>query len=196
MSDRTLPDEFEDINEAVSEEWVSETTPYERVRHVIAHTYEPVSVDAIADDARTSPKTARKHLNALANEGFVVTATGEHGGTTYRRSPESLVVEQAADILEQVSTDELTTRIAEMRDQLSSYQSEYSVDSPEELAVEQTNQALSESASAQRDIDAETIQEWQTLRRNLAFANAALSIANAQRFVDGDRHLTDGSVPA
>jgi len=196
MSDRTLPDEFEDINEVVSEEWVSETTPYERVRHVIAHTYESVSVDAIADDARTSPKTARKHLNALANEGFVVTATGEHGGTTYRRSPESLVVEQAADILEQVSTDELTTRIAEMRDQLSSYQSEYSVDSPEELAVEQTNQALSESASAQRDIDAETIQEWQTLRRNLAFANAALSIANAQRFVDGDRHLTDGSVPA
>ena len=196
MSDRTLPDEFEDINEAVSEEWVSETTPYERVRHVIAHTYESVSVDAIADDARTSPKTARKHLNALANEGFVVTATGEHGGTTYRRSPESLVVEQAADILEQVSTDELTTRIAEMRDQLSSYQSEYSVDSPEELAVEQTNQALSESASAQRDIDAETIQEWQTLRRNLAFANAALSIANAQRFVDGDRQLTDGSVPA
>jgi len=70
--------------------------------------------------------------------GFVVTATGEHGGTTYRRSPESLVVEQAADILEQVSTDELTTRITEMRDQLSSYQSEYSVDSPEELAVEQT----------------------------------------------------------
>jgi len=196
MSDRTLPDEFEDINEAVSEEWVSETTPYERVRHVIAHTYESVSVDAIADDARTSPKTARKHLNALANEGFVVTATGEHGGTTYRRSPESLVVEQAADILEQVSTDELTTRITEMRDQLSSYQSEYSVDSPEELAVEQTNQALSESASAQRDIDADTIQEWQTLRRNLAFANAALSIANAQRFVDGDRHLTDGSVPA
>jgi len=196
MSDRTLPDEFEDINEAVSEEWVSETTPYERVRHVIAHTYESVSVDAIADDARTSPKTARKHLNALANEGFVVTATGKHGGTTYRRSPESLVVEQAADILEQVSTDELTTRIAEMRDQLSSYQSEYGVDSPEELAVEQTNQALSESASAQRDIDAETIQEWQTLRRNLAFANAALSIANAQRFVDGDRHLTDGSVPA
>ncbi|MFA9418136.1 hypothetical protein [Natrinema sp. HArc-T2] len=47
----------------------------------------------------------------------------------------------------------------------------------------------------QRDIDAETIQEWQTLRRNLAFANAALSIANAQRFVDGDRHLTDDNVP-
>jgi len=50
MSDRTSPDEFEDINEAVSEEWVSETTPYERVRHVLAHTYESLSVDAVADD--------------------------------------------------------------------------------------------------------------------------------------------------
>jgi len=153
---------------------VSETTPYERVRHVIAHTYESVSVDAIADDARTSPKTARKHLNALANEGSsslrLVNMVERH--IVARQNHSSL--KQAADILEQVSTDELTTRITEMRDQLSSYQSEYSVDSPEELAVEQTNQALSESASAQRDIDAETIQEWQTLRRNLAFANAAL----------------------
>jgi len=33
-------------------------------------------------------------------------------------------------------------------------------------------------------MDPETIQEWQTLRRNLAFANAALSVANAKRFVD------------
>jgi len=57
-------------------------------------------------------------LNALADEGFVVTATGEYGGTIYRRSLESLVVDQAADILEQASTDELIMRIAEMCNQL------------------------------------------------------------------------------
>jgi DNA-binding IscR family transcriptional regulator len=143
-----------------------------------------VRMDVVADDALTSPKTARKHLNTLANEGFVVTATGEHGGTSYRRSPESLVVEQAADILEHVSTDELVTRIGEMRDHLDEYRSEHSVDSPEELAVEQTNQTLRDVASDQPAIDSETIREWQMLRRNLAFANAALSISNALRFVD------------
>jgi len=43
--------------------------------------------------------------------------TGEQGGTLYRRSPESLVVRQANDdILEHVSTDELVTRIQEMRE--------------------------------------------------------------------------------
>jgi DNA-binding IscR family transcriptional regulator len=193
MSDRG-PDEFADINKSAQDEWKAETTPYERVRHVIAHTYTPVSADAVAEDALTSPKTARKHLNALADEGFVVTSPGEHGGTTYRRSPESLVVEQAADILEHVSTDELVTRIGEMRDQLTEYRAEFGVDSPEELAVEQTNQTLGETPSEQQDIDSETIQEWQTLRRNLAFANAALSIANAERFVDSDRRPTDGSI--
>ncbi|RDZ35772.1 transcriptional regulator, partial [Haloferax sp. Atlit-47N] len=177
MSNRIPPDEFEDINEAVGEEWESKTTPYERIRRVIAHTYTPASADTVAEDARTSPKTARRHLNTLAEEGFVITATGNHGGTVYRRSPESLVVEQAADILEHVSTDELVTRVAEMRDQLNDYRAEYGVDSPEELTIEQANQTLSEPTSEQSEINAETIRDWQTTRRNLAFANAALSIA-------------------
>jgi len=187
-----LPEDFENINEAVKAEWKSETTPYERVRHVIAHTYTPTAAGDVAADAQTSPKTARKHLNTLAEEGFVTTTTGENGGTAYRRSPESLVVEQAADILEHVSTDELVTRIEEMRAQLSEYRSTYGVDSPEELTVDATNRALSNTDN-ERDIDAETRREWQTLRRNLAFANAALSIANAERFVDGDEGLKRSS---
>jgi DNA-binding IscR family transcriptional regulator len=196
MTDQPQPDEFEDINEAVGEEWESETTPYERIRRVIAHRYMPVSADVVAEDAQTSPKTARKHLKILAEEGFVITATGEYGGTVYRRSSESLVVEQAADILKHVSTDELVTRIGEMRDQLNDYQQEYGVDSPEKLTIEQANQALAEPDSDQSELGAKTIREWQTTRRNLAFANAALSIANAERFVDGDLSSTDENVLA
>ncbi|MFD1601079.1 DUF7342 family protein [Halobellus rarus] len=196
MDDRDPPVEFADINEAVGDDWEAETTPYERIRHVIAHTYSPVSADTVAEDARTAAKTARKHLNTLAEEGFVETETGEHGGTLYRRSPESLVVEQAADILEHVSTDELVSQIQEMREQLAEYQSKFGVESPEELAVDQTNQALAASDSTPDEPDMETIREWKTLRRSLAFANAALSIGNAEQFVDGDRRSTDDSVPA
>ena len=162
---------------------------------MIAHTYSPVSAATAADEARTTPKTARKHLSALADEGFVVTDTGEHGGTTYRRSPESLVVEQAADILEHVSIEDLRARITEMREQLQDYRTEYGVASPDELTIEQTNQTLSERDSARSRIDAETLRDWQTTRRNLAFANAALSIATAERFVDGDAGPTDDSIP-
>ncbi|MEZ3163882.1 transcriptional regulator [Halorubrum sp. RMP-47] len=196
MSDRHPPATFTDINEAVGTDWESNTTPYERIRHVISHTYSPLSADTVADNARTAPKTARKHLNALADEGFVETTPGEHGSTQYRRSPESLVVEQASDILEHVSTDELVARIQDMREQLTDYQAEFGVESPEELAVSQTNQALAESGDPQAEIDPERVREWKTLRRNLAFANAALSIDTAEQFVDDDRRSTDENVPA
>ncbi|MDB9252947.1 DUF7342 family protein [Halorubrum ezzemoulense] len=196
MSDRHPPATFTDINEAVGTDWESNTTPYERIRHVISHTYSPLSADSVADNARTAPKTARKHLNTLADEGFVETTPGEHGSTRYRRSPESLVMEQASDILEHVSTDELVTQIQDMREQLTEYQTEFGVESPEELAVDQTNQALAESGVPQEEIDPERIREWKTLRRNLAFANAALSISTAEQFVDDDRRSTDENVPA
>ena len=194
MSEQESPDEFGDINELVGEEWESETTPYERIRHVIAHTYTPVSAESVADEARTAPKTARKHLNTLAKEGFVETSTGKYGGTLYRRSPESLVVEQAVDILAHVSINELTTRIQELREQLTAYQSTFGVSSPEELAVERTNQALADSGAQEREIDPETFREWKTLRRNLAFANAALSIGTAEQFIDRESRVTDDSV--
>lgn len=196
MTDSTDPDEFDDVNEAVGAEWEAETTPYERVREIISRAYTPVSADAVADTARTSPKTARKHLNALDDEGFVTTGTGENGGTTYRRSSESLVVEQAADILEHVSTDELIARVSEMRERISDFQAEYGVESPEELLVERTNRTLSEAAPTHDDLDSETIREWQTTRRNLAFANAALSIANAERFVGDESQSPNGSALA
>jgi len=192
MTDSTKPDEFADVDEAVGEEWEAETTPYERVREVISHVYTPTSANDVAEEARTSPKTARKHLNALADEGFATTAMGENGATLFRRSPESLVVEQAADILDRVSVDQLTERVEEMREEITAYQAEYGVESPEELAVDRTNQALSGDASP-NEVDEETLREWQTTRRNLAFANAALSVANAERFVDGDAHSRSGS---
>jgi len=192
MSNSTGPDVFDDVNEAVGAEWEAETTPYERIREVIGRAYTPLSADTVADTARTSPKTARKHLDALADEGFVATDTGKHGATTYRRSPESLVVEQAADIRARFSEDELLARVAEMRERISDFQAEYGVESPSALLVERTNQTLSEAATTREDIDPETIREWQTTRRNLAFANAALSIATAERFV-GDESDPDGN---
>ncbi|MDZ7745755.1 MAG: Rrf2 family transcriptional regulator [Halobacteriales archaeon] len=196
MTDSDPPDEFDDINEAVGARWESETTPYERIRQVVSRAYSPISANAIAETARTSPKTARKHLNTLADDGFVSTGTGENGGTTYRRSSESLVVEQAADILEHVSMDELVTRVSEMRERISDFQAEYGVESPEELLVEQTNRTLSEAATTHEELDPETIREWQTIRRNLAFANAALSIANAERFVADESQPSNGGALA
>jgi hypothetical protein len=196
MSDPGTPVEpapFEDINETVRAEWEAETTPYERVRAVISHTYTPVSAGTVADRAGTSSKTARKHLDTLADEGFVTTEPSSTGATLYSRSPESLVVEQAADILSELSTEELAERVSEMRRQIAAFQRQYGVDSPEELTIDRTNSLLDGSEHTDEDIDSETLREWKTTRRNLAFANAALSIANARQFVGTESRTDTGT---
>lgn len=192
MDDQPGPDAFEDIDEAVGAEWEAETTPAERVKTVLSDQYEPLSADDVADDARVSPKTARKHLESLAANGYARTEAGPNGGTLYARSPESLVVEQAADILDERSTAELTERIEEMREKVSRFQREYGVDSPEELTVVRANQTLSDEDETGTRISPEERREWQTTRRNLAFATAALSIANAEQFVGDVESESDG----
>ena len=194
MTDPGEPEAFDDVNQTVRDEWTGETTSYERIREVISRTYTPTDADTLADEACTSPKTTRKHLNTLADDGFVATETGANGATLYRRSAESLVVEQAGDILSQVSTEDLRERIAEMREQLTDFQREYGVESPEELAIDRTNELLDESGHGNGEPDDETIREWKTTRRNLAFANAALSIANARRFVETGLRTDNESV--
>jgi hypothetical protein len=62
--------------------------------------------------------------------------------------------------------------------------------------VAETNSLLSGVESTAPELDTETIREWQTTRRNLAFANAALSIANAQEFVGGESDNVDTTAPA
>ncbi|QPV63216.1 winged helix-turn-helix transcriptional regulator [Halosimplex litoreum] len=167
-----------DVNEAVEAEWVDETTPFERVYEVVRRTYEAESADELADRARVSPTTARKHLRTLTDAGEVTTT--EDGGTTlYRRSETAIVTEHAQTLLQERSPEAISTGIAEMKATIRGWREEYGVDSPEEFARE----------LAVADADGEhgsVLTEWQTTRRNLALAQAALAIADAQR----DGHLT------
>lgn len=169
------------------EAWVAETTPAERVKEVIRHAYTAVSASEVADEAETTPKTARKHLESLSSDGFVTADGDDQGGKRYRRSPESLVVARANRLLSELSTAELTERVTEMQARIRQYRSTYDVDSPEELAVTLSAETLEGDEAANGAVDASVVTEWQTTRRNLAFAQAALSIDQATDHVEDRR---------
>lgn len=161
-----------DVNETVVDDWVEETTPFERVHEVIRRVYEPTAAATIADRARVSPTTARKHLRTLVNTGEVTTA--QDGQTTrYRRSETAIITEHAQSLLAERTPDEIAARIAEMKTRIREWREEYGVDSPEELARE--------LAVTDADSDhGQLLTEWQTTRRNLALAQAALAIGEAR----------------
>lgn len=159
--------ESDDVNERVETEWVEETTAFERVRAVMKRTYEPRSAPEIAERARTTPTTARTHLNQLSEDGFVETTVAGQA-THYQRSPASLVLEQAHDILDEVDRDTLVDRIAGMREEIDSYRETFDAESPEDAVIDDGA------------IDRETVREWRTTRRNLDLAKAALAISEAE----------------
>jgi len=163
----------EDIVDESVADWVTATTPRERVHSVVERADDPLSADEVADGAETTPKTARKHLEELAQEGFLTrTSQPDRQATLYRRSPTSLVTEEAAHINRAVSQSELTERIAAMERDLQSYRETTGADSPADAVLK--DEAL----------DDELLYEWRSTRRNLRFARAALAISRAEETVD------------
>lgn len=156
---------FEDVNERAKADWKRETSPFDRVRSVMRTAYDPMSAATVAEEALTSEQTARKHLRSLVEHGYVVeTASPDSTGTLYRRAKDSLALEQARRILDDTDTETLSTRILEMREELRAYGDRFGANSPEE------------AVRAHTDIDEETLLEWRTTRRNLAFAEVALAL--------------------
>lgn len=180
-SDRRRPDggsECPDVNEAVEVEWIEETTPFERVHEIARRTYDAEPAADIADRARVSPTTARKHLRTLVNSGELTTS--QDGQTTlYRRSETAIVTEHAQALLDERTPEEIASGIAEMKSTIQEWREEYGVESPEEFA------RTLDVADADRE-HGTILAEWQTTRRNLALAQAALAIGEASR----SGHLT------
>ena len=159
-----------DVNDVVVDDWVAETTPFERVYESIRRVYDPVSATQIADRARVSPTTARKHLRTLVNTGAVTTS--QDGQTTqYRRSETAIVTDHAQSLLSEQTPEEIAAGIADMKRQIQAWREEHGVDSPEEFARELSVEDADSDHGA-------LLTEWQTTRRNLALAQAALAIGD------------------
>lgn len=160
---------WDDINEHARQTWQDETTPFERVYEVIEETREGASAAEIAERALVSEPTARRHCTALVNTGFAETES-EGRTTLYKRDPDRVLMTRIRELRETASREEIVERVREMKRELRAYETEYDAQSPEALA---------------RDLDSEETEgwndltDWQTTRRNLAIANAALAYDEA-----------------
>lgn len=155
-----------DINEAVVEEWIEETTPFERVREVLLSTTESQYAKDLAVRARVSEPTARKHLTILAADGVAETVETGHG-TQYKRSRQTVAIQRISDLHAQLSQEELTDGIRNLRKQIRRYQDEYDATDPDDLAL----QLESDDGGAWT-----AVTEWRAIETDLRIAQAALAL--------------------
>lgn len=162
-----------EVNDAAEREWTAATTAFERVESVLGRTTDWQSASEIADRARVSEPTARKHLTALAETGHA--ATRETGNTTrFRRNPDRRRLERVQRLADDHSRGELERSIREMKARIRAFEDAYEATSPEELV---------DSLEPDDEDGWNDLSRWKTTRRNLAFAKTALSFTET-RLVD------------
>jgi len=171
-----------DVNEAAVEEWVENTTPFERVKEVLDTTTDPEFAKQVAERARVSEPTARKHLSTFAEVGHAEAVPAEQG-IKYKRSAQSVATRRIAAIHREYSKRELTDTIQRLRDEIASIRDEYGVNDPDDLAFELDS----------GDEGWQTVARWRTLEENLGIAKAALSLYDFDPDDEGTAtHAPDG----
>jgi DNA-binding transcriptional ArsR family regulator len=163
------PQDWDDINDHVREEWRADTTPFERVYEIVEQTHEGQSAAEIAERALVSEPTARRHCKALVNTGFAETESD--GRTTlYRRNSDRVLMSRIRELRSEADRDELLDGIRRMKAEIRRYEDRYDVVSPEELAQE---------LDADETEGWDDLSAWRTTRQNLAVAQAALAYDEA-----------------
>ncbi|SIS21416.1 DUF7342 family protein [Natronorubrum thiooxidans] len=154
------------VNEAVMEEWVAETTPFDRVREVLLTTTSFQYASAITERAHVSEPSARKHLKTLADSSLAeIDDTGQ--GTRYKRSRETVAMSRIQELHSELTKKELIEGIRDMKEKISTYQEKYGATDPDDLALE---------LEADDGEGWAAISRWRGLEENLKVAQAALSL--------------------
>jgi predicted ArsR family transcriptional regulator len=165
----TEDDTWDDVNKRVTDEWKTETTPFERIYEILEQTHTGQSAAEIAERALVSEPTARRHLEALVTTGFG--ATTQDGRTTlYRHDDDRVLMTRIRELRDQAPRQELLDGIKRMKASIRDYEAEYDALSAEELA----RQLPPEASEEWEDVTA-----WKTTRQNLAIAQAALAYDEA-----------------
>lgn len=154
-----------DVNEAAVAEWKANTSTFDRVSQIASVTTEPQTASRIAERARVSPPTARKHLSSLVDVGRVK-ALDSDSGTTYLRSPQTLAMRRISAIHGQHTKDEIVDTIEDLKEQIADLRAEFGVDDVDELAL-----SLEPGEEGWQHL-----ARWRQIVENLDIAQAALAL--------------------
>lgn len=167
------PGEYEDVNDAVVEEWIQETTTRKRIRSVAQRIQDPTPASTIAERAHASEPVVRDTLNDLSDIGVVETLkTGQT--TLYKRNDQMHIFKQVIKLHEAYEEDELVAHLQDLKKTVNALRDKYSVESPTELAQELS------------PCDTEGWEDhtrWLTAQKNLYLAKAAISFYDASKVV-------------
>ncbi|WP_265112049.1 DUF7342 family protein [Halosolutus halophilus] len=151
------------------EAWKEHTTAFDRVQSVATTVSKPRPASYIADEAHVAENTARDHLERLVNLN-VLLKTERDDGALYSPDPLHTRIQTLRDLLEEHDRDGLIDLKIELQSKIEDWETDYSVDSPDEL---RTRAAETDTASQTRDLK-KTASDWELALYRLSVLEDAI----------------------
>lgn len=148
-----------------------QTTGEDRVRMVTRQLAEPRTANWIATEAGWSHEPTKRVLERLVDDGILHRdESGTH--TTYYPDYRRQAMQEAMRLRDSGHTvEELTDRLAEMKAQIRDWESEFDVESPNQLRATLARESLNAAEEARRR---ETAREWDHLQRRIEIVGFAI----------------------
>ncbi|MFC6938926.1 sugar-specific transcriptional regulator TrmB [Salinirubellus sp. GCM10025818] len=140
--------------EELRQQWSDRTDTAGRIFQVVLGIREPTSHRAIAETASCYPKTAKKHLDLLADIGVV---NAESRG--YARNTAYVEWWEADHIAKNLSVKEITDRVRDLEERRDAYQARFEADDPRNITVIEEGEPMHEQM--------EKLREWSGIKRDL-----------------------------
>lgn len=153
-----------------TERWKAETKAIERVIDVVLTLDRPQTAGTIADEAMVSERTAREHLDLLA-ELSIVTATTARNVTRYRPDAAYLRFKSVSSLVEEYTRDELLDHSDWLRTRIEETKERFEADTPDELR----SKVASEEVPVEEVAECrKAASEWDAYRHELDVLEEAL----------------------
>lgn len=149
----------------------AQTTGADRVRMVARQLSKPRTVNWIASEAEWSHEPTKRVLGRLVDDGILRREdSGSH--TTYYPDYRQQAIQEATRLRDgDHSVEELTDRLAEMNAQIRAWETEFGVDSPNQLRATIAEERLSAAAESDRR---EIAREWDRLAHRIQIVGFAI----------------------
>jgi len=161
-------------------DWKDDLSPRERVRQIVETVTDPASANWVAEQADVGWQTAKDELEQLAERGDLRRVDQ---GDDVRYVPDftRLYTERIRELALTFSREDLREEIVQAKEEVQEIQSEYGVESREELEASLSSDDVSATEARDRQ---RSLREWEEVADELQLLEHALSLYDDLHDVD------------
>ena len=161
-------------------DWKDDLSPRERVRQIVETVIDPASANWVAEQADVGWQTAKDELDQLAERGDLRRVDQ---GDDVRYVPDftRLYTERIRELALSFSREDLRREIVQAKEEIQAIQSEYKVESRDELEASLSDEDVSAAEARNRQ---QSLREWEEVAGELQLLEHALSLYDDLHDVD------------